>query len=96
MLYGATTNMLMNVFGALGVETTFADASAIWRRSKPRSQSTKPGAVVMESITNPLLRVCALDKIAAMARGAGAPLIVDNTFATPHADAAAGTRRAAS
>jgi cystathionine gamma-synthase/methionine-gamma-lyase len=38
---------------------------------------------VLESITNPLLRVCALDKIAAMARAAGAPLIVDNTFATP-------------
>ncbi len=46
-------------------------------------KETKPGAVVIESITNPLLRVCALDKIAAMARAAGAPLIVDNTFATP-------------
>ena len=27
VLYGATTHMLMTVFGALGVETTFADAS---------------------------------------------------------------------
>lgn len=82
VLYGATTNMLMTVFGALGVETTFADAS------DPASfeaaiKATKPGAVVLESITNPLLRVCALDKIAAMARAAQAPLIVDNTFATP-------------
>ena len=82
VLYGATTNMLMTVFGALGVETTFADASDP-AAFEAAIKATKPGAVVIESITNPLLRVCALDKIAAMARAAGAPLIVDNTFATP-------------
>ena len=82
VLYGATTNMLMTVFGALGVETTFADASDP-AAFEAAIKATKPGAVVIESITNPLLRVCALDKIAAMARAASAPLIVDNTFATP-------------
>jgi cystathionine beta-lyase/cystathionine gamma-synthase len=82
VLYGATTNMLMTVFGALGVETTFADASDL-PAFEAAIKAAKPGAVVVESITNPLLRVCALDKIAAMARAAGAPLIVDNTFATP-------------
>jgi cystathionine beta-lyase/cystathionine gamma-synthase len=82
VLYGATTNMLMTVFAALGVETTFADASDPVA-FEAAIKATKPGAVVLESITNPLLRVCALDKIAAMARAASAPLIVDNTFATP-------------
>lgn len=82
VLYGATTNMLMTVFSALGVETTFADASDL-PAFEAAIKAAKPGAVVVESITNPLLRVCALDKIAAMARAAGAPLIVDNTFATP-------------
>jgi cystathionine gamma-synthase/methionine-gamma-lyase len=82
VLYGATTNMLMTVFSALGVETTFADASDP-AAFEAAIKATKPGAVVIESITNPLLRVCALDKIAAMARTASAPLIVDNTFATP-------------
>ena len=82
VLYGATTNMLMTVFGALGVETTFADASDP-SAFEAAINAAKPGAVVVESITNPLLRVCALDKIAAMARAASAPLIVDNTFATP-------------
>jgi len=82
VLYGATTNMLMTVFGALGVETTFADASDL-PAFEAAIKAAKPGAVVVESITNPLLRVCALDKIAAMARAASAPLIVDNTFATP-------------
>jgi cystathionine gamma-synthase/methionine-gamma-lyase len=37
----------------------------------------------METIANPLLQVPALDRIGAMAREAGSPLIVDNTFATP-------------
>jgi cystathionine beta-lyase/cystathionine gamma-synthase len=82
VLYGATTNMLMTVFSALGVETTFADASDP-AAFEAAIKAAKPGAVVVESITNPLLRVCALDKIAAMARAASAPLIVDNTFATP-------------
>lgn len=82
VLYGATTNMLTTVFGALGVETTFADASDL-AAFEAAIKAAKPGAVVVESITNPLLRVCALDKIAGMARAAGAPLIVDNTFATP-------------
>jgi cystathionine gamma-synthase/methionine-gamma-lyase len=82
VIYGATTHMLMTVFGALGVETTFADASDL-PAFEEVIKETKPGAVVIESITNPLLRVCALDKIAAAARNANAPLIVDNTFATP-------------
>ena len=37
----------------------------------------------METISNPLLRVGALDRIAEIAREAGAALVVDNTFATP-------------
>ena len=82
VLYGATTNMLMTVFSALGVETTFADASDP-AAFEAAIKAAKPGAVVVESITNPLLRVCALDKIGVMARAASAPLIVDNTFATP-------------
>ena len=37
----------------------------------------------METVSNPLLRVGAMDKIAQMAKSANVPLIVDNTFATP-------------
>jgi len=43
----------------------------------------RPGALLMETIANPLLRVPALDRIARSAKAAGVPLIVDNTFATP-------------
>jgi cystathionine beta-lyase/cystathionine gamma-synthase len=82
VLYGATTQMLMTVFGALGVETTFVDMCDL-AAVEAAVAETKPGAVLVETITNPMLRVGALDKLAAIARRSGAPLIVDNTFATP-------------
>ncbi|HXJ40198.1 MAG TPA: PLP-dependent aspartate aminotransferase family protein [Bryobacteraceae bacterium] len=82
LLYGATLNMLIKAFEPAGVETHFVDfddesavAAAIAEH--------RPGAIVMETIANPLLRVPALDRIAQMAKEANAPLIVDNTFATP-------------
>lgn len=82
VLYGATTQMLMTIFGALGVETTFVDFcddAAFTAALK----EVKPGVIVVETISNPLMRVCAVDRVAESARKAGAPLIVDNTFATP-------------
>ena len=82
VLYGATTQMLMGVFGALGVDTTFVDVSDLAAVEAAVAEN-KPGAVVLESITNPLMRVCEMDRIAAISRHAGAQLIVDNTFASP-------------
>lgn len=81
-LYGATTNLLMSVFGPMGVETSFADICDLAAFEETVNE-TNPGAVVMETISNPLLRVAALDKIAEICKRAHAPLIVDNTFATP-------------
>jgi cystathionine gamma-synthase/methionine-gamma-lyase len=74
--------MLMSVFGALGVETTFVDMCDLDAIATAVAE-TRPGAVLIETITNPMMRVGAMDKIAAIAKRAGAPLIVDNTFATP-------------
>ncbi|HEY4086497.1 MAG TPA: aminotransferase class I/II-fold pyridoxal phosphate-dependent enzyme [Bryobacteraceae bacterium] len=82
LLYGATLAMLMKVFEPAGVDVTFVDFcdEAAVRKA---IEEKKPGAIVMETICNPLLRVPALDRIGEMAREAGAALIVDNTFATP-------------
>ncbi len=82
LLYGATLAMLMKVFEPAGVNIVFVDLcdeAAV----KKAIEEHKPGAIVMETICNPLLRVPALDRIAALASDAGAALIVDNTFATP-------------
>ena len=81
-LYGSTTNLLLSVFGPMGVETSFGDVCD-FAAFEELVKETKPGAVIMETISNPLLRVAAMDKIAEIAKRAGAPLIVDNTFATP-------------
>ncbi|MGA2436531.1 MAG: PLP-dependent aspartate aminotransferase family protein, partial [Bryobacteraceae bacterium] len=81
-LYGATTNLLMNVFAPMGVDVRFVDvcdAKAVERGIAAQ----KPGCILMETISNPLLRVAELDRIAEMAQSAGAALLVDNTFATP-------------
>jgi cystathionine beta-lyase/cystathionine gamma-synthase len=81
-LYGATTNLLLNILGPMGVETTFVDICDLAAFEEAVSE-VKPGAVVMETVSNPLLRVGAVDKIAAICAKANAPLIVDSTFATP-------------
>ena len=82
LLYGATLGMLAKVFEPAGVDVAYVDlcddtalAAAI--------EKHRPGAIVMETVCNPLLRVPALDHIGALARAADVPLIVDNTFATP-------------
>ena len=81
-LYGATIGLLMNVLEPSGVTVRFADVCDLEAFRKAVDES-KPGCVLVETISNPLLRVAALDRIAEIARAAGAALIVDNTFATP-------------
>ena len=82
-LYGATINMLMNILGAVRRRDHVSSTSAIWTRCEAAIDENKPGCVLMETISNPLLRVGEIDRIAEMARAAGAALVVDNTFATP-------------
>ena len=81
-LYGATTNMLVKMMEPFGVETTFVDICDTEAVRKSIDHN-KPGCVVMETISNPLLRVGELDRIAELTKAAGAALVVDNTFATP-------------
>jgi cystathionine gamma-synthase/methionine-gamma-lyase len=43
----------------------------------------RPGCLLVETISNPLLRVAPLDRLAELAQRYEAGLVVDNTFATP-------------
>jgi cystathionine beta-lyase/cystathionine gamma-synthase len=81
-LYGSTATLLVQVFGASGVETRFVDASDLGAVEKKVAE-LKPRALVVESISNPLLRVADVPRISEVTRTAGATLIVDNTFGTP-------------
>jgi len=82
VIYGATSSMLMKIFEPFGVDTTFSDVQDLAAFEKCVTD-VKPGAILIETITNPLMRVPAIDKIAEISKNAGAALIVDNTFATP-------------
>jgi cystathionine gamma-synthase/methionine-gamma-lyase len=81
-LYGATLSLLMNVFEPSGVAVAFADICNLDALKAAVAQA-KPGCIVVETISNPLLRVGDLAAIATIATEAGAALVVDNTFATP-------------
>ncbi|MBZ5609422.1 MAG: PLP-dependent aspartate aminotransferase family protein [Acidobacteriia bacterium] len=81
-LYGATTSLLTKVLEPIGIETNFVDICDL-DQVRQKIADLKPGCVLMETISNPLLRVGAVDRIAELARAAGAALLVDNTFATP-------------
>jgi cystathionine beta-lyase/cystathionine gamma-synthase len=81
-LYGATIKLLMQVLEPFGVEFRFVDICNL-EGVRAAMDEMKPGCVFMETISNPLLRVGQIDRIAEMCRSAGAALIVDNTFATP-------------
>jgi cystathionine beta-lyase/cystathionine gamma-synthase len=82
-LYGSTATLLVQVFGANGVETRFVDAYDLGAVEKKVAE-LKPRAVVVESISNPLLRVADIPEISKITSAAGAALIVDNTFGTPY------------
>ncbi|HTQ54067.1 MAG TPA: PLP-dependent aspartate aminotransferase family protein [Bryobacteraceae bacterium] len=81
-LYGATVSLLMNVLEPSGIAVRFTD---VWDLDNFRQalEESQPGCVLLETISNPLLRVAPLDRLARVARDAGAAVVVDNTFATP-------------
>src|SRR5579863_1188180 len=81
-LYGASVSLLMNVLEPLGIAVNFVDICDLAAVEKAVAEN-KPGCVLMETISNPLLRVGQIDRVAEIAKAAGAALVVDNTFATP-------------
>ena len=82
-LYGATTNLLLTIFGSFGIKTVTADFSDL-DEVRAKANQHKPRVLIAETISNPLLKVCDIDACSEIARAAKARLIVDNTFASPY------------
>ncbi len=81
-IYGATFGTLRTHFQRFGVTSEFVDVldlDAVLRSVKKQN----PAAIILESMSNPLIRVADVAALAGIAHEAGAILIVDNTFATP-------------
>ena len=81
-LYGGTVTQLKHLARKLSFDVAFVDPDnpAAWRRAV--SERTK--ALFAETIGNPGGNVLDIEAVAEVAREAGAPLLVDNTFATPY------------
>jgi O-acetylhomoserine (thiol)-lyase len=81
-LYGGSINQFTHAFKSFGWNVVWADPDDIGSFEAAVTPRTK--AVFIESIANPGGTVTDIEAIAAVARKAGVPLIVDNTLATPY------------
>jgi O-acetylhomoserine (thiol)-lyase len=81
-LYGGSINQFNHSFKSFGWNVKWADITDISTFEKAISPKTK--AIFVESLANPGGVVTDINGIANIAKRAGVPLIVDNTFATPY------------
>lgn len=77
-LYGGTYNLLAYTLPKWGIRTTFVDIHDLDAVRAAITDRTR--ALYVETIGNPRLDVPDFEALAAIARGAGLPLVVDNTF----------------
>jgi cystathionine beta-lyase/cystathionine gamma-synthase len=82
-LYGATYSILQRLFQELGVTVRFVDTGDPGQVDQVLS-ATPAVALMVETISNPLLKVADLSGLAEVAHRHGARLLVDNTFASPY------------
>ncbi|NLZ17758.1 MAG: O-acetylhomoserine aminocarboxypropyltransferase/cysteine synthase [Desulfobulbaceae bacterium] len=82
-LYGGTFNLLSQTLPKLGITCTFVDQHAPATEIAAAIQDNTR-CLLAESLSNPGTEVLDFDKFTTIAREAGIPLIVDNTFPTPH------------
>ncbi|HKV29258.1 MAG TPA: PLP-dependent aspartate aminotransferase family protein [Candidatus Acidoferrales bacterium] len=80
-LYGVTTKFLLDVAARWGARIEFVDVFNSAKRKDIWKLEAK--VLLLESLTNPLVRVPDLPTLVKEARAARTRVIVDNTFATP-------------
>jgi cystathionine beta-lyase/cystathionine gamma-synthase len=79
--YGGTFSLLTSDLPRLGIEASLvdvADLDAVRRAIRPTTR-----ALLVETLTNPTLRVNDLPSLVALGREHGVPVLVDNTFSSP-------------
>lgn len=80
-LFGSCFIILDTLLPRWGIETTFVDGPDLDQWAEALRQPA--AAVFFESPSNPMQELIDVEAVSAMARGAGARVIVDNVFATP-------------
>ena len=81
-LYGATYAICARLLPDMGAKARFVDVTNLEELGKILSEA-RPVAVILETISNPLMKVADIPTICRMAHRVGAKVIVDSTFTTP-------------
>lgn len=81
-LYGPSRGMVDKYFTRFGISSTFvaaADTAGLAAAVRPETR-----LIFIETLANPTLDMVDLEAAVSIARKAGIPLVVDNTFVGPH------------
>ena len=81
-LYGGTYSQFDVMFRQFGIDTKFVDPDD--PQSFKRAITPKTKLLYAETAGNPRINVLDIEAVAAIAKDAGIPLVIDNTFATPY------------
>ena len=81
-VYGGTFRLFDKILRRMGMTFSFVDTRDPNRISEAVTPATR--AILVETPTNPLMRLTDIAAAASIARDAGCVLIVDNTFASPY------------
>src|SRR5277367_4491442 len=80
-LYGTTHTLFAHLLPGQGIAVRFAASDTADAIEKLIDEKTR--GIFCESIGNPAGNICDIEKLAAVAKRHGIPLVVDNTVATP-------------
>ena len=81
-LYGGTYSQFDVTFRQFGIHTVFVNADDPENFRKAITPKTR--AIYAETMGNPQINVLDIEAVARIAKEAGVPLIIDNTFASPY------------
>lgn len=81
-MYGGTYRLFSKVFQRFGIGFHYVDMQDAENVRQHTNEKTK--LIWAETPTNPLMNICDIEALAAIAKQSGALLCVDNTFASPY------------
>ena len=81
-IYGGTFNLFSVTLKKFGIDVTFVDTE-ISEEDLQKEVKENTKLIFSETLSNPSLVVCDIEKFAKVAHANNIPLIIDNTFATP-------------
>jgi len=82
-IYGATYTLLRSLLDSLGIIVHMVDVADLGE-VETALRTNHPALLLVESISNPLLKVADVPALSDLAHRHGASLLVDNTFASPY------------